>query len=702
MKKTLSVLLALCGVLLVPAASAGSGSSSSVFGSNGNFTVTYKWDNPLSTYISSGINAGFNFGGDSGSVNLSFSIADIPYWGGLSFVMGTSINSLTTEKLDAKVIQLEYQNKTATYSVCYDNGTTDVVGSVTQTKDVTSITGLTVTAAGATVTLGDSADVKLKSLTTNGFGKIVTPANLTILSGPKNPVTNTVDNLEVNGSLTLGTAETAAVLEARGTITVTGGITLGNVASTITAAALDCGSLDVTMTDSELLKLTSGSTTVLTLGSAYNGSTTLNGSAGEYICGDKMIYSLKWETALNRASNAWVLNLYASPNASYVQDKLAGIAYTHNGRAGLAILSDAFVTADPQAGSPEGAVAGLLNTVDAGEMTDSNLAAAAGASVAVLGQAFSGDVERQLRAIRNRAVMGYKGADTLIVSKDNKGGSVDRFSLWVNAEGNRAEQGDDGTAAGYTLSSWGATLGGGMQVNQRLTLGLALTALYGELKSDGPDSLDGDMDTAYLSAFAQYQRGAWNHSFIGTVGTMESDYHRTVSHAKGSYSTQGDTEGTSLGLMYELSRAFALSGKSSISPVVNISYRRTEVDGYTERQSDAALSVGEQSLDTVTVGAGARYTATVGQRMLNRSCELEARALAKCDFGDRQVDTTAGFAGYGARAGIESAESGRFGMELGAGITVPTGVGSIFADGAVEFRTDYTNFNAAVGYKIQF
>ena len=42
------------------------------------------------------------------------------------------------------------------------------------------------------------------------------------------------------------------------------------------------------------------------------------------------------------------------------------------------------------------------------------------------------------------------------------------------------------------------------------------------------------------------------------------------------------------------------------------------------------------------------------------------------------------------------------GLELGAGISIPVGTGSIFTDGALELRSDYTNFNATVGYKIQF
>jgi hypothetical protein len=112
--------------------------------------------------------------------------------------------------------------------------------------------------------------------------------------------------------------------------------------------------------------------------------------------------------------------------------------------------------------------------------------------------------------------------------------------------------------------------------------------------------------------------------------------------------------------------------------------------------------VGEQSLDTVTVGLGARYAAVLGQKSLNRACCFEARALAKYELGDKQSTATVGFIDHATRAGIESAEKGAFGLELGAGISVPVGSGSIFTDGTLELRSDYTNFNATVGYKIQF
>ena len=552
----------------------------------------------------------------------------------------------------------------------------------------------------STVQLGKSGDVSMNSLTADEVGTVVTPGALSLMSQ-----TSQVQHLTVKGGLTLGSADAAATLIATGALS-TQGITLGNIGSTASAAMLLDDTLNLTVADSELLKLT-GSTTVLTLGSAYAGTTTLNGEKEVLGSNGKMIYTLVWQTPLTRAAAASSLVLQADTNPVYVQNTVGKQVkhYSYNGRAGLRILNAAYAKHNPQQNAAGGALAGLIDTVDAGKMTDRDMAAVAGASTAVLGQAFSGDVERQLRAIRNRAAMGNHGTNS--VAWDGKGGLVStslpsRYFAWVNAEGNRAEQNADGTAPGYTLNSWGGTVGAGMQVNSNLTMGLSLSAMYGDLRSDGPDSLDGDMDTTYLSAFARYESGKWSHAFIGTAGTMETDYKRTVSHATDSYHTYGDTDGTAFGLMYEVSRDFTLGSKGTLSPVFNISYRHAEVDGYSESGADAALSVGEQSLDTMTLGLGARYAAEVGERAFNRACAFEARALAKYDFGDTQNNIGVGFVNQATHANIESAEMGAFGVELGAGISVPVGKGSIFADGAVELRSDYTNFNATVGYKIQF
>ena len=545
------------------------------------------------------------------------------------------------------------------------------------------------------VQLGESGDASMKSLTADAVGSVTTPGALMLTGGSS--IANT---LTVQGMLTLGTETAAATLSAAQLGTQ--GITLGNIASSISAKEMLGDTLNIVMADSTLAKLPAGVTRIMSLENAFDGTTTLNGKTEEVSSDGKMIFTLAWESSLSRAASGYTLNLYANMNTDYLNEKLSQTvpSYSTNGRAGQLILNQAFIGQNPQTNAPDGALASILHAVDAGAVTDRALAAVAGASTAALGQALSGDVARQLRAIRNRCIGSAEALDT--VSLDAKSGLSNhpgKYFAWINAEGNRAEQNADGTAAGYTLTSWGGTVGVGMQLNPHLSLGLALTSMYGDLKSDAPDSLDGDMDTAYLSAFARYKSGNWSHVFLGTVGAMEADYKRSAM----GYTNNGDTDGTAFGLMYELSRVYTLSRTgSSISPVFNISYRHTEVDAYCERGTDAALNVGEQSLDTVTLGLGARYAAQVGQQTLNRTCALEARALAKCDLGDTQNTAGVGFINTATRANINSAEMGAFGVEIGAGISVPLGSGCIYADGAVELRSDYTNFNASVGYKIQF
>lgn len=370
---------------------------------------------------------------------------------------------------------------------------------------------------------------------------------------------------------------------------------------------------------------------------------------------------------------------------------------TQNGRAGAALLPEVLLSEAPEEG---GAMDSVLAAVAAGAMGDKEAAAVAGASTAVMGQALSDDMERQLRAMRNRAAMGSSSKDAVVLHNGKYADMEwrDTFFVWANAEVNHAEQEPDSTFAGYTLSNWGGTLGAAMLVDDRLSLGMAVTAMFGDLQSDGPDRLDGDMDTTYLSAFARYNHGKWSHSVVGSMGAMDADYSRYAMNN----TTKGETEGSTFGFMYELSRGFALNAKSSISPVFNVAYRHTTVDGYNEHGADTALCVGEQNLDTVTVALGARYAAEVGLQTMNRNCAFEARALVKYDFGDTQTGTSVGFVDYENRAGIESSERGAVGLELGTGIAVPVGSGCIFADGAVELRSDYTNFNATFGYKIAF
>ena len=388
--------------------------------------------------------------------------------------------------------------------------------------------------------------------------------------------------------------------------------------------------------------------------------------------------------------------LMASRNASYYSDK-AGEGVSASGAAGLALADAALVGLNPQLDktSDLGAVLNLLDNASA-ESADKLGASLAGASTAVLGMAAMGDVERQLKAIRNRTTT--MGVDQSVANED-----MPYINAWINAEGNRSELSDSESLAGYELNSWGGTVGFDVDICPTLTAGVALTAMRGDLDATGVDTATGDMDSNYMSVFARYATGAWTHTFVATVGMSDISLNRTVSGVE----LEGKTDAASFGFMYEVGHVIALDEECTacLQPVFNVTWRSTSVDGYSEEGSDLALKVDGQSLNTVTFGLGARLQAVVGESMYNRSSILEARVLAKVDAGDRSGSSDVALAALPeAKSSVDSAEMGAFGLEMGAGLTLPLGQegGSIFLDASVELRSDYTNVNGTVGYRINF
>ncbi len=392
----------------------------------------------------------------------------------------------------------------------------------------------------------------------------------------------------------------------------------------------------------------------------------------------------------------------------------AEMGSTDNGKVGLELMDAAFLGLNPL-GEIEGAdkaqykdLAGVLHALEdfmAGDGSrdaeaDKLGAAVAGSGVASLGMALSGDMERQLKAIRNRTTT--MGVDPSVINED-----MPYFNAWINAEGDHRSMDEDGTLAGYTLTSWGGTVGFDMDVNDRFTWGLALTAMYADFSAESAGMVEGDVNTYYVSSFARANVGAWVHTFVATAGLSQNDISRTVTHTHGSYTTEGDPDGLSFGLLYEVARTYALNEDATAcwQPVFNVAYRHIEVDGYSESGSDAALRFGDQSLDTVTFGLGARLQAVVGESIYNRTSILELRALVKVDAGDRESELDSALLNLPSAGGkIKSAEMDALGIELGGGLTVPVGfdAGSIFLDGSLEFRGSYTSANATFGYRVNF
>ena len=331
---------------------------------------------------------------------------------------------------------------------------------------------------------------------------------------------------------------------------------------------------------------------------------------------------------------------------------------------------------------------------------DRALAGVAGASVATLGPALVQDLQRQLNAIRNRTTT--MGNNPNYVASE---GPV--YHAWINAEGNYHKMDADGLAPGFKISSWGGTVGMDVDVSERTSVGVALTAMYGTLDSDGPDRGEGKMDTYYLSLFARTVRGNWSHSLVGSIGLANVSFDRTVNYGAGSYKTDGSTNGYALGLMYEVGYSIPMNEDATfiLQPVANIALRHTTLSGY-EENGPAGLQVSDMTQSIISIGAGVRMQAVVGENSFNSSSIFEARVLAKVDSGDTngQAETSLKN-GAPTKVAMKAAEVGGVGAEIGAGLTVPLEGqqgGAVFFDGSVEIRSGYTNMNATVGYRLDF
>ncbi len=386
------------------------------------------------------------------------------------------------------------------------------------------------------------------------------------------------------------------------------------------------------------------------------------------------------------------------------ENKYAHHAASANGRAAGSLIDNIRNVQRPAADTDLGKLMDSLeNAINAGataEQVDAIAAAAGGVSIPALSVALAGDVARQLRAIRNRTTA--MGVDSRYEHPD-----MPYINAWINAEGDYRTLEDDGTASGFTLSSWGGTVGMDIDVAEELTLGFACTALYGDFSAEGVDNAEGDFDTYYASIFARIPVRGWVHTFVMTAGMADVSLERTVRHAGGSYMAEGSTDGLALGALYEVAYTISLAEDDSAcwQPVANISVVHATIDAYEEEGTDAALSAGEQEFTQVSIGLGARLQTVVGESVYNRTSLLELRAMLKADIGDREGETDIAFASLpGQTASLSSNDYGAVGVELGAGLRIPVSVdaGELFFDVSAELRSGHSEVNGAAGWRVNF
>ncbi len=390
------------------------------------------------------------------------------------------------------------------------------------------------------------------------------------------------------------------------------------------------------------------------------------------------------------------------------RDGYSSLAQTENGAAGLGMVGDAIISLNAKltGTSPEYKdLAAVVKSMDSylnsgnASAADKLGAAVAGSSVTALGSSMLSSVEQQLQSVRNRTTT--MGGNSFVAAE----GPI--YSAWISAEGGRSTLDHDATASGHDYNTWGGSLGFYSDVAENFTIGMSLSALSGTLSSDVADIASGDLNTYGVSAYAVVLDDRWSHTFIASASIADATLNRTVSHANGSYTAEGSTDGYGLGLMYEVGYTYGIGdeGSTSWQPIFNVAIVHGKMNGYEETASDAALLVGDQSSTYASFGLGGRIETTVGENAFNRSAILSARALMKLDVGDRYTSADVALIKDAAIAeGVTGAQPGAFGIELGAGLNIPVGIetGSIFMDAGLELRSGMNSVSGSVGYQLEF
>ena len=328
------------------------------------------------------------------------------------------------------------------------------------------------------------------------------------------------------------------------------------------------------------------------------------------------------------------------------------------------------------------------------------MAAAAGSTVNALGTAQRDALRDQMGWIRNRTTL--MGVNPAYVNDD-----LPRFHMWMEGTGSYAKLDTRGDESGYQLTTWGGTVGVDADLSDRLTVGAAFTAGYGDLTASAADSADGHLDSYYASLFGRYQDRRWAHTLILTGGWNDAKLNRTVNYGEGSYGTQGSTSGWGLGAMYELTYDVYLNENRSsvLQPLFNASVVTTRMDGYEETGAgNAGLNVGRQDWTTGTLALGGRWMGLVGSNIFGREALAEIRVNAAQDLGDRRGETNVSLLGNpGFAQSVRGAKAGTTALQLGAGLSVPVGTkGTIYVNGNADIRDGSSSVNGSVGYRYDF
>lgn len=269
------------------------------------------------------------------------------------------------------------------------------------------------------------------------------------------------------------------------------------------------------------------------------------------------------------------------------------------------------------------------------------------------------------------------------------------WGAWGQAFGGRADQGTIDQVSGYRAYYGGFVTGIDRAVTDAWRLGGALS--YTRTNIDGAGNVDGShtgVDSYGLTAYASYTGHPWYANLFVSGAQQSYRSKRVVDFSGFSGVANGDFDGQQFTAKAEIGYPIALTDRLTLTPLGELSYSYSRLDGYTETGGNgAALTVDGSDSYAVRSGIGGKLATTVATPFGEVVPFIQAMWLHQ--YNDDAADVTAqyvadpvgetAFTSFGAKPIADMAD-----LTLGATLMSSDDL-SVTARYGVQMAPEYTN-----------
>ncbi|MBM5459101.1 autotransporter domain-containing protein [Pseudomonas sp. P66] len=270
---------------------------------------------------------------------------------------------------------------------------------------------------------------------------------------------------------------------------------------------------------------------------------------------------------------------------------------------------------------------------------------------------------------RNAEVRGLSSGDVL-----------QETGVWVKTLYSNADQGTRDGVSGFNAYSSGIVVGADGKVNPDLTLGVAYSYINSKVNGQSNET---DVDAHALTAYGSWTQGPAFVDASVTVGKNENSSKRDIATTV----AKGDYDSDLFGVNVLGGYGFNFDNGFLVEPRAALRYSNLKIDGYTEKGSSAALSVGGQRVEVGEIGGGVRVEKDFN--FMNGTLKPTATAMVYHDFIGDKSNTTSTYTLGGTPFVSSGASSARDSFELGLGAEYSIGAVTVGASYSYLKKTDF-------------